>query len=218
MLKSPDIEFATTPPRTPMLKHLITRRPITITTMTTPKATITPLPSLRVTTHQIPAFNLIPNTSIQHKPLLIYHSAFAASAPTTNASAIEAHLTAIGVVTPQWRYTMYSTTHFHSTTHEVLCVAAGKARLCFGAEANPGRVETVVEKGDVMIVPAGVGHRLVEDVDGGFMMAGSYPRGRDWDMCYGKEGEEGKVRGIKDLGWFKRDPIYGDHGPVLDVS
>ena len=75
----------------------------------------------------------------------------------------------------------------------------------------------MVESGDVIVVPAGVGHRLLEDVDGGFVMVGAYPVGRDWDMCYGKEGEEGKVEGIGRLGWFERDPIYGDEGPVLDV-
>ena len=95
---------------------------------------------------------------------------------------------------------------------------AGKARLCFGAEENPERVEPVVEKGDVMIVPAGLGHRLLEDMEGGFLMVGSYPEGRDWDMCYGKEVEAEKVKSIAERDWFERDPIYGDHGPVLDVS
>lgn len=72
-----------------------------------------------------------------------------------------------------------------------------------------------MEKGDVVVVPAGVGHRLLEDLEGGFEMVGSYPTGKNWDMCYGKEGEEGKVDGIKKLGWFERDPVYGDEGPVL---
>lgn len=64
------------------------------------------------------------------------------------------------VVVPQWQYTMYQQSHFHSTTHEVLSVVAGQARLCFGGEENPERVETVVNVGNVMIVPAGVAHRL----------------------------------------------------------
>ena len=177
-------------------------------------APLTELKELRFSSHQIPAFSLIPNTSIQKKPLLIYHSAFHTSA---SASAIESHLSAVGAVSPQWRYTMYSQSHFHSTSHEVLCVASGKARLCFGGEGNPENVETVVEKGDVMVVPAGVAHRLLQDIDGGFNMVGSYPTGRNWDMCYGREGEEEKVKGIGSLGWFERDPIYGDEGPCLHV-
>ena len=56
-----------------------------------------------------------------------------------------------------------STSHFHSTSHEVLCVFKGTARLCFGHEDNPKRVEAVVDEGDVMVVPAGVSHRLYVD-------------------------------------------------------
>lgn len=185
-----------------------------LSTMTTSKVPLTALIELRVSSHQIPAFDLIPNTSIQKKPLLIYHSVFHSSA---SASAIESHLSTVGVVDPHWRYTMYSQSHFHSTAHEVLCVASGKARLCFGGEENPGRVEPVIEKGDVLVVPAGVAHRLLQDIDGGFNMVGSYPVGKSWDMCYGKEGEEEKVKGIGSLGWFKRDPIYGDEGPSLHI-
>lgn len=182
--------------------------------MVTSKAPVTALKDLRVSSILIPAFGLIPNTSIQKKPLLIYYSAFHSSA---SASTIESHLSAVGVVSPQWRFTMYSQSHFHSTAHEVLCVTSGKARLCFGGEENPQRVEEVLEKGDVMVVPAGVAHRLQKDIDGGFNMVGSYPTGKSWDMCYGREGEEEKVKGIGSLGWFERDPIYGDEGPSLLV-
>jgi len=87
--------------------------------------------------------------------------------------------------------------------------------LCFGGEDNPGRIEAAVEKGDVIIVPAGVGHRLLDDYSSGFEMVGSYPKGKNWDMCYGKDGEESKVKGISGLGWFERDPLYGDDGPLL---
>jgi uncharacterized protein YjlB len=179
-------------------------------------AKLTPLSSLKVSAHQIPAHKLTPNTSIQKKPLLIYHSAFPSS---TTATEIESHLKKTGVVVPHWRYTMYSTTHFHSITHEVLVVSQGKAKLCFGGEENDGRVEQEVGKGDVVIVPAGVGHRLVDDLSetSGFEMVGSYPEGKEWDMCYGKAGEEKKIEGIKKVEWFKRDPVYGEEGPVLEI-
>ena len=182
--------------------------------MATSKAILTPLKDIKVSSYQIPTFGRLPNTSIQKKPLMIYHSAFEKSA---SASTIEDHLTSVGVVSPQWRYTMFSQSHFHSTTHEVLCVAQGKANLCFGGEENPKKVETVVEKGDVMVVPAGVAHHLLEDIGGGFSMVGSYPIGKSWDMCYGHEGEEDQVKGIGSLGWFQKDPIYGEEGPSLQV-
>lgn len=110
---------------------------------------------------------------------------------------------------------MYSQSHFHSTSHEVLCVANGSAKCCFGHEDNPDRVEPTLSAGDVIIVPAGVSHRLLEDL-GGFQMVGSYPYGFNWDMCYGKPGEEDKVKAIAGLSWFEKDPIYGEKGPALD--
>ncbi len=110
---------------------------------------------------------------------------------------------------------MYSTTHYHSTTHEILLIIHGRARLLFGGEENPGRVEAEVKVGDVLVVPAGVAHRLLEDLEGGFEMVGGYPKGCSWDMCYGKEGEEGKAEKVGEVEWLERDPMYGDDGPVL---
>lgn len=176
---------------------------------------LTTVQNLRVSAHQIASHGLVPNTSLQRRPLLIYQSVFPASA---TASSIESHLRSVGVVTPQWRYTMYSTSHFHSTTHEVLAIASGRAKLCFGGEDNEERVEPTVSKGDVIIVPAGVAHRLLQDMDGGFEMVGSYPNGEQWDMCYGKKGEEAKISKIKTLGWFERDPVYGEKGPAIGAG
>ncbi len=145
---------------------------------TTMASKLTSLKDLKVMKYQIPSHGLVPNTSIQNKPLMIYKSTFGSA---INASQMESHLNLIGVVTPQWRYTMYSFDHFHSTSHEVLCIASGKAKLCFGHEENPKKVEQVLEKGDVIVMPAGVSHRLLEDLQGGFQMVGCYPVGSNWD-------------------------------------
>ncbi|KXL49514.1 hypothetical protein M433DRAFT_75170 [Acidomyces richmondensis BFW] len=176
---------------------------------------LTSLKDLTVLQYQIPAHELIPNTSIQHKPLLIYRSVFIPA--TASASHIEQHLRDVGVVVPQWRYTMYSTSHFHSTSHEVLGIADGRARLCFGHEDNPEKVEEIVSKGDLVIIPAGVSHRLLHDIEGGFEMVGCYPKGYNWDMCYGKNGERTKVENIKNLPWFTKDPVYGHEGPAINA-
>jgi len=112
---------------------------------------------------------------------------------------------------------MYDFSHFHSTSHEVLCIFSGRAKLCFGHEANPGKVEVIAERGDVIIIPAGVGHRLLDDSESGFQMIGSYPKGVSYDMCRGESGEERKVEGIAKLAWFEKDPVYGSDGPALDV-
>ncbi|CAE7027348.1 hypothetical protein PTT_04954 [Pyrenophora teres f. teres 0-1] len=176
-----------------------------------PSLSLTPLQTLRLSAHYIPSHAHIPNTTPHAHPLLIYHSAFPSSTPPT---VLESHLPK-NFLKPQWRYTMYQTTHYHSTTHEVLCVFSGRARLLFGGEANPGKVEEEFKAGDAIVVPAGVGHRLLEDLEGGFEMVGAYPEGCSWDMCYGKAGEEEKARKVGKVGWLKRDPLYGDDGPVL---
>jgi hypothetical protein len=72
--------------------------------MATSKAPITPLKDLRVSSHQLPAFGRVPNTSIQRKPLMIYHSAFH---PDTSTSDIKSHMSAVGVVEPAWVFPMY---------------------------------------------------------------------------------------------------------------
>lgn len=171
----------------------------------------TPLSKLEITARQIPRWERLPNTSIQKKPVIIYYGVFDATS-----AQLSRRLEEIGEVTPQWEYTMYSRTHFHSTTHEVLGVVAGRARLCFGGEKNPRRFEPTVQRGDLIIVPAGVGHRLLDDKgDEPFKMIGAYPPQKQWDMCYGRPGEEEKVQGIQHVEWFKRDPLYGEDTPAL---
>ena len=85
-----------------------------------------------------------------------------------------------------------------------------------GGEDNPGRVEAVVEKGDVVVVPADAGHRLLDYFSSGFEMVGSYPKGISWDMCHGREEEEEQIEVISRMGRFERNPLYGDYGPVIE--
>jgi len=181
---------------------------------------VNPASAIKVSQHHIPAWHSIPNTSIQNKPLLIYHSAFKKG---ISASQISSHLKSTGVVVPQWQYTVYKQSHFHSTAHEILSVVSGRARLCFGGEENPGRVEPVVEAGDLVIVPAGVAHCLLEDQSNshgaGFTVIGSYPKGKNWDMCHGTgdESEDEIRKSISRLSWFDQDPVYGRDGPAVHV-
>ena len=185
-------------------------------TATTKKALLplVPLASLNLSRHQIPAHELIPNTSIQQKPLLIYRGAFATPSPPS-APEIEAHLNAVGVCKPMWRWPMYPDDHFHTTAHEFVVVWRGRARLNFGGEGCVGAVVVELSAGDAVLIPGGVSHRLVQDLEGGFEMVGSYMVGSEhWDMCYGKAGEEEHVLNIKHLTWFDRDPLYGDGGPA----
>ncbi|WP_407154910.1 cupin [Bradyrhizobium sp. STM 3557] len=70
-----------------------------------------------------------------------------------------------------WRDTIYDFVHYHSQVHEVVGVARGNAKLeCGGVK---GRVLSL-NAGDVVALPAGTGHRLIEVPD--FPGGGAYPQ------------------------------------------
>jgi uncharacterized protein YjlB len=88
----------------------------------------------------------IPNSQL---PLLVYRQAVPA-----DPAAIERLFTA-NRWPAAWRDAVHPFHHFHSDAHEVLGVASGSAKVRFGGPA--GQV-LEVSAGDVVVVPAGVGH------------------------------------------------------------
>jgi uncharacterized protein YjlB len=112
-----------------------------------------------------------------------------------------------------WVDGVFSYHHFHSNAHEVLCVVGGSARLAFGGPEG----ETVeVEAGDVVVIPAGVGHKN-ERSDSGFTVIGAYPRGQEgYDLRTGEEGERPEVlENISSVAMPEQDPLFGGDGPLL---
>lgn len=88
-----------------------------------------------------------------------------------------------------WNAGIFTFHHYHSITHEVLGIYAGSARLQLGGDSGP---VFLLEKGDVLVIPAGVAHKnLGQENDAG--VVGAYPNGRDYDMNYGKSGERPKA-------------------------
>lgn len=78
-----------------------------------------------------------------------------------------------------WTDTIYDYTHFHSNAHEVLGIAEGKVALRIGGEAS---LLLRPRAGDMIVIPAGVGHRRVGG-DNGLKVIGAYPRGQShYDM------------------------------------
>lgn len=156
-----------------------------------------------------------PNCSIQNLPVLIYKSAFASpGSPSELANKIEETFTNNGFP-PQWRFGLYDYPHYHSTSHEILGVFRGSARVRLGGGKTG--LEQDVGAGDVMIIPAGVAHESVHS-KGGFEMVGAYPAGCKWDMNYGKSQEEKQQAeaNIKKVGVPTQDPVYGSNGPMLE--
>ncbi len=74
-----------------------------------------------------------------------------------------------------WRWTVFDFHHFHPDAHEVLACVAGHATLRLGGDAGK---DVNVTPGDVIILPAGFGHRRIE-ADPDFAVMGAYPPGQE---------------------------------------
>lgn len=113
---------------------------------------------------------------------------------------------------PQWVDTIFDYHHYHSTAHEALGVASGSARLALG---GPGGRMVDIEPGDVIVIPAGVAHKLVSSSEN-FAVVGAYPPGQDWDILKGEKGEwERAAANIAHVPMPETDPVGGTALPQL---
>ena len=99
--------------------------------------------------------------------------------------------------------------HFHSTSHEVLGVVSGEATLELG---GPQGERFDVSAGDVLVLPAGTGHRRAS-TRGAFTVVGAYARGQeDYDLLRGDDPAEVTAarERIAALGAPPSDPVGGD--------
>lgn len=113
--------------------------------------------------------------------------------------------------TNSWDAGIFTYHHYHSITHEALGIYSGKARLQLGNDEGP---ILEVEKGDVLIIPAGVAHKNLDE-ENAVGVVGAYPDGRDYDMNYGKPGERPKAdRNIAAVPLPDTDPLSGKGGEL----
>jgi uncharacterized protein YjlB len=112
-----------------------------------------------------------------------------------------------------WVDGVFSYHHYHSTSHEVLCVISGRARIDFG---GPDGETIEVEAGDAVVIPAGVGHRNAGS-SSDFRVTGAYPRGQEnYDLRTGEDGERPEVlENIHTVPMPAVDPLFGEGGPLL---
>jgi uncharacterized protein YjlB len=104
-----------------------------------------------------------------------------------------------------WTNGVFDFHHFHSTSHEVLGVVAGAATLELG---GPQGEAFEVTAGDVLVLPAGTGHRRAAARDG-FTVVGAYPVGQeDYDLL--READGAARERIRAVPLPEQDPVGGD--------
>jgi uncharacterized protein YjlB len=116
--------------------------------------------------------------------------------------------------TNSWRNGVFTYHHYHSITHEVLGVYAGAALLHMGGESGQ---KIWVEAGDILVIPAGVGHKKLES-SGDFGVVGAYPNGADYDILRGEPGERPRAdRNILKVLKPEYDPFLGQNEGLLKL-
>ncbi|MEI2830690.1 cupin domain-containing protein [Pseudomonas mosselii] len=142
-------------------------------------------------------------------PVLLYRLKLDRAGDT--ASAFEA-LFAAHEWTPLWRDGIFDYHHFHPNAHEALGIARGRARLTLGGECGQS---VSVERGDVLVLPAGTGHRCIECSDD-FLVVGAYPHGQeDYDIQRpDSAAHQRALERIAKVPQPKQDPVSGLHGAL----
>jgi len=150
---------------------------------------------------------IIPNSPL---PLLVYQGAIDKSA--ADPAATFETIFAQNNWPHSWRNGIYPFHHYHSTAHEVLGIAKGTADVQMG---GPNGVHLTVNPGDVIIIPAGVGHKNL-GASSDLLVIGSYPTGQSPDLFRESNAEHQKaLRNIPQVPLPSSDPIYGTDGPMI---
>ncbi len=154
---------------------------------------------MRLETWHAPAGDAIPN----HPSfgVLVYRGVDGAAAGANDCRALFAEHGWGG----SWVDGVFDFHHFHSTSHEVLGVVAGEATLELG---GPQGAAFDVAAGDVLVLPAGTGHRRAT-ARRGFTVVGAYPVGQeDYDLL--READDAARERIATLPAPPQDPVGGE--------
>lgn len=111
-----------------------------------------------------------------------------------------------------WRNGIFPFPHYHSRVHEVLAICRGQAKVQFGG--NQG-ITLHVQPGDVVLIPAGVGHENL-GASAELLVVGAYPPGESVDLCHGKTEERPQaLLNIVQVPLPATDPVWGATGPLF---
>ena len=144
-------------------------------------------------------------------PVTIYRAALKLSNKKYDAAVVIDTLFERNGWSRSWRDSVYDFVHYHSRIHEVMGVARGSATLEFGGIKGP---KFKVKAGDVVVLPAGTGHRLITSSQN-FLVVGAYPAEGTYDEC---TDTRERVEAAKRIARTPRpgsDPVFGKSGPLL---
>jgi len=146
----------------------------------------------------------IPNSKL---PLLVYRQAVPADPAAIERIFTENRWPAA------WRDSVHPFHHFHSDAHEVLGVASGSGKVLFG---GPSGQVLEVSAGDVVVVPAGVGHCRESKTDD-LLIVGAYPDNSERrDLRRGNPAEHDEVlHNVAAVAMPNADPVTGAGGPLV---
>lgn len=146
-------------------------------------------------------------------PLIIYRGAVSLSNKGFDPAVVIDTLFATNGWARSWRDTIYDFVHYHSRIHEVLGVARGNATVEFGG--IKGRMLRI-KAGDVAVLPAGTGHRLIR-ASRNFLVVGAYPKQGIYDECTDTRERLKAAKRIAKVPRPAADPVFGQDGPIMTL-
>jgi uncharacterized protein YjlB len=161
---------------------------------------------------EIQTFTLAPGPEIPNNllPLLIYPRALP---PAMQSPAGCQSLFARNDWGGNWVDGIFDYWHFHVTGHEVLGCVAGEAEVGFGGDTG---IQVTFKAGQVVVIPAGVGHKRLSEKRGGFTIVGGYPPGQNGTVSRPGDFPPAQAeRLIAALALPKGDPVFGLDGPLM---
>lgn len=164
--------------------------------------------SIKIEKHFFEGNGRVPNSRL---PLLIYRNVIRWDVPTMEAVMRQ------NKWMPCWHAHdgMWPRHHFHTEAHEFICVTKGVHTGKFGGHDG---IETQMNAGDVVVIPAGVGHRglqISDDLD----LTGGFHEGFcvvDFRMGFPDEYHD-LCRKAREIPILDYDPFFGVNGPLARI-
>ncbi len=112
-----------------------------------------------------------------------------------------------------WRNGVFTFQHYHSIAHEVLGIYSGEVNVLLGGDK--GKLVKVTA-GDIIVIPAGVGHKNLGDNNLG--VVGAYPKGMPVDILRAAPGDRPQAdKNIAAVPLPDNDPLLGSGEDVIKI-